>query len=808
MTGLFQDVKFGLRMMARNPWFTFVAALTLALGIGVNGVGFSIANGIWWKRLPFRNPQEIVNLVMTDGTSSADMAGLSFPELNDFRVRARSFKNLAAIEQIPMVLSNEGNASERYSGGRITPNLFAFMGAKPILGRDFIPDDAKPGAPQVVLISDEIWQSRFAGSEDVVGRTVRIDAVPATIVGIMPPGFKFPFNQKIWTPLGPKVSQARYVRSLDVFARLAPGVSIQEARSEVKVIAQALLRDHPATNKGYEAVVLPFMEWVNGPEENTPVLMLIGAAGFVLLIACGNVANLLLSRAVQRSREISVRVSLGAGRWRIIRQVLVESVMLSLLGGFFGLILAEGGIRWLDYIVRGFADLSGMPFWMTFEMDYRVLGYFLATCLATAIGFGTLPAIHISKTKVMNTLKEGANQITGGFRARRAVTALLVAEIAMTVVLLAQAGLLARGLLRVTNLELGVNTRNLLDANVALPSSKYPKESDRIAFVETLMERLKRPDVSSTVAWSGLFDGAAYQQLKLQDRDIADKSGTLPYIGTLPVEKKYFPTLDIAIIRGRDFEDRDGHPGSEVAIVNERFAETYWPNENPLGKRLRLGGEKAPWLRVIGVSPDVFQAGNIQKGPNPIVYVPYRQNPASNFSILLRARQTTESTVAQLRAEVAAIDPDLALYDVMTFEELMRRWLWMERVFGTILAIVAVMALVMSSVGLYGVAAHGVSQRTREIGIRAALGATPFGVVWLILQQSLKCIIAGLVLGLLGAALLGDFVKEVLFAGVESTDPLTFFTISMVLAVVTVIACSLPAWRASKLNPSDALRVE
>ena len=807
LTGLLQDVKFGLRMMARSPWFTFVAVLTLALGIGVNTVGFSIANGVWWKRLPFRNPQEIVTIAVSNGAGEPDDAKISYPEFVDIRSRAHSFKNLAAIEQAAIILTNEGNASERYPGGYITPNLFGFLGAKPIRGRDFTPDDAKTGAPKVVLISHEVWHTRFGGREDLVGSAVRVDTVPATIVGIMPPGFQFPFDQKIWTPLVRDRNQGRNNRNLDVFARLAPGAQIQEARAEASGIAQTIARDHPDTNKGYDAVVLNFLNWVNGPDENTPVLMLFGAVGFILLIACGNAANLLLSRAAQRSREIAVRTAIGASRERIIRQVLVESVMLSLFGGILGLAFAAGGLQWFDYILRSSADAIGIPFWINFEIDYRVLAYFCVICIATGIGFGSVPAFQISKTNVNDNLKDGARQTTGGFRARRTATVLLVAEIAMTVVLLAESGLLMRGVLRWTELEIGIDTRQLVVADMDLPPSMYPKNIDRIAFVESFVERFKRPGRFATVAWAAPAAGVITQQLKLEDRDIADKSGKLPGVGTLPVESGYFPTLNVKLIRGRDFQASDGLPGTEVAIVNARFAAKYWPSENPIGKRLRLGDEKSPWLSVIGVSPDVFQTGNIVLGPGPAVYVPYRQNPVSGFSLLVRSADAN-AIAGQMRAEIAKMDPDLALYNVMTVDEMMQTAAATQSVFGMLFAILSLMALVMSSVGLYGVTAHGVNQRTQEIGIRAALGATQLGVVWLILKQSLKRIVAGLAFGLLGAALLSEVTKRVLYNAVEPSDPLTFLSVSLLLTTVTAMASFLPAWRAARLSPADALRME
>jgi putative ABC transport system permease protein len=810
MTGLFQDVKFALRMMAQSPWFTFVAVLTLALGIGVNSVGFSIANGVWWKKLPFEEPGEIVSIGMSDGRRPPDEASLSFPEFADIRSGVRSFKSLAALGEVSFALSNEGNVSERYSGLQVTSNMFSFLGVQPVRGRDFNPEDEKPGAPKVLLIAHDLWQSRYGGSEDVVGRAVRVDGTPATIVGVMPAGFRFLFGQRVWAPLVPSAAQrADYGnRSLVVFGRFDAGVRIQEARLEANAIAEAIAREHPDTNKGYNAVVLPFMNWVNGPEQNSSVYLLVVAVAFVLLIACGNVANLLLSRAVQRSREISVRTALGASRWRIIRQVLVESVMLSSLGGLLGLFFAQAGVRWFVYLMATAGDKLGMPFWMTFEMDYRVFAYFAFICIATGIGFGLVPALQVSKANVNDNLKERAIQTMGGFRGRRTATVLLVGEIAMTVVLLLGAGLAIRSFLILNSVYVGVDTRNLVDAWLDLRGNKYAKDSDRIAFVENFLATFNRPDRPATVAFAGPLTGPLFNRLQLQDRDIKDTSGKLPGVGVLPVANGYFAALDVPLIRGRNFQDRDGNPGSQVAIVNERFAAAYWPAENPVGKRLRLGDERAPWLDVVGVSGDILQSeNNLAAGPQPVVYVPYRQNPVYSFSILVRGAGVG-STAVQLRKAIAAMDPDLALYHVTPTDEMLRNVFWTERIFGNLFTLFAVMALVMSSIGLYGVTAHGVNQRTREIGIRAALGATPFGVIWLVVKQSLKRIAAGLAIGLLGAVLLNDFLKQIPFAGIKPGDPVTFISTLVLLAAVTLAASFLPAWRASKLNPSDALRSE
>jgi putative ABC transport system permease protein len=806
LRGLLQDIKYGVRMMAKSPWFTAAAVLTLGLGIGVNSAGFSIANGFWWKRLPFENPKEVVTLGMSDGSGPANSAVMNYPEFVDIRSRQKALKAITAVQQTPAVVSADGSPGQRYNGAYITPNLFSFLGVKPIRGRDFTVEDEKWGKPWAVVISHEVWQTKYGGQENVVGRAIRLDTREAVIVGVMPPGFKFPFAEQVWAPIRPYNGMSRDYRNLYVFGRLADGVGIQQVRAEVRGIAQAIAQDHPKTNKGFDAIVLTFPDWMNGPDETSWLHVLLAAVSFILLIACANAANLLLSRAVQRAREVSVRTALGASRWRLVRQVLVESVMLSLVGGVLGFFLGHAGVRWFSYALT--SNGAEPPFWMTFDMDYRAFAYFFAICIGTGIAFGSLPALQISKTNVNDNLKEGNHQTTGGSRARRMAATLLVAEIAMTVMLVAQSGLLLRDFLKLIHVDSGVDSENLITARLDIPYTRYANEK-RPTLMEDFVERFQRPDRLTTFAFKAPMEGNWYIPMQLEDRDLTDATGKLPFAGTLPVGNNYFTALNVKMVRGRNFDAHDGHPGAEVVIVNRRFAEQYWPSENPLGKRLRifhapqtqgaLGGDKAPWLTVVGVSPDIFQAGDFRSGAAPTVYVPHRLNSSgSSATILVRSAQT-EATVRDLRAELGKIDPDLAPFSVMTFDEVRRSAVWEERFAATIFGMLSLMALVMASVGLYGVTAHGVSQRTREIGIRAALGATRFRVMWMVVRQSLPRIVIGLAAGLIATIGIGI---------VDLQDLPIFGSTLSILGLVTAAAVLIPAWRASRLNPYDALRSE
>jgi predicted permease len=478
--------------------------------------------------------------------------------------------------------------------------------------------------------------------------------------------------------------------------------------------------------------------------------------------------------------------------------------MLSLFGGVLGLAFAAGFLQWFSQSVA--VTDSDMPYWMNFSMDYSLFGYFFLICIVTGIAFGCVPAFQISKADVNDNLKESGRGSAGGLRARRMTGALLIGEIALTVVLLAGAGLMVRSLLILNTIDLRVDTRQLIHARLQVSDSKYPEPADRDLFVETLLERLNRAGQAATIAIFPPLGGAYDQPLELRDRNIADKTGKFPDIGVLLVGNNYFQVMDVKVKRGRPFEVRDGRPGSEAAIVNERFAARYWPNENPIGKSLRFGYEKGAWFTVVGVSPDIFQSGMPRLAPDPIVYIPYRQNPWRNISVFMRNTQGIASTAALLRGEMAKMDRDLAFYSIQELDEVLKGFLTPWRIMVRLFSLFAFMALLMSSVGLYGVTAHGVNQRTREIGVRVALGATPFRVIWLILKQSVKRVTVGLALGLFGATLLTQLMESILVT--KPTDTTTFATVSVVLVLVTIAASFLPAWHATRLNPVDALRTE
>jgi predicted permease len=806
--GFFQDVRYGIRMLCKHPGFTLVAILTLAAGIGVNSTVFTIVNAVLLNGLPFHDPQEIINIRTN--------RGMSYSDWEDYRRQSRSFIGIGAFGQMAADFSDAESAAERVDGAQISANLFSVLGQKPRIGRDFAPEDEQPGATPVALLSDFIWQSRYGGKPGILGQTIRVNLQTYTVVGVMPKGESFPQNTRLWLPLAKDAAhQKRDQRNIDTVGRLAPGVSLKQALTEMKTISAQLAQAYPETNKEIAAEVIPYTERSTGGSIRVVLLSMQGAVGFVLLIACANVANLLLSRAVGRTRETSIRCALGASRWRIVRQLLIESVLMSFAGGVLGLAFAVGGVHWFDASVTD----TGKPYWIVFQMDYHVFVHFLAVCVVTGILFGLAPALQISKTNVNDNLREGGRGTSVGLRARRLTGALLIGEIGLTIVLLVGAGLMIRSFLNMNRFDIGVDTDNLMTVQIQPANKRYPQPSDRLGFEEKLLQRLgSLPGIGSmTIASQPPAGGAQLRTLKIDGREIADKDNRLPTVDRIAVVAGYFQFLHTGVSRGRAFTDTDGHAGGEVAIVNPSFASKYFPNEESLGKRIRLGTDfvrgtddpTAVWATIVGVSPAIFQ----RQGPNndlnvqPTVYIPFRQDPPAAFTVITRSALPRDKVVSGIRTELRNVDSDLPLYNIRSLDDLLDQQRWPYRVFGTLFVVFALIGLLISAVGVYAVTSYGVGQRTQEIGVRMALGASKQHVLWLVLRQGLRRISIGLVLGLLGAFGISRVLRTLLVK-VTPTDPATFVAVTLLLAAVTLFACVTPARRATKLDPVEALRTE
>jgi putative ABC transport system permease protein len=826
-----QDLRFTLRLIAKDRWFSALGIVVLALGIGVNAIGFTIVNAAFLRGLPFKDSDRLYVLTWQGRPGRRNV---SHVELQDWRAQSRAFAGLAAFRNGPMNLSDDRALPEQARGTWITANTFALLGQQPLLGRDFAPADERQGADPVALVSHRVWKNRYGADPKVLGMPLRVNGQRATIVGVMPDGMNFPDNTEVWTPFIPTEAQmARDARALNVFGRLRTGTSEREAQAELNGIAQRLASAYPALYKDTAGVrVETFTERYVGGAARVVFLVMMGAVSFVLLIACANVANLLISRSAHRARELAVRIALGATRWRIVRQLLLESVVLGCIGGGLGLLLAAAGAHVLDASVQD----PGKPYWITFSVDYVVSGYVAAICVLTGILFGLAPALHVSKTNINDVLKEGGRGNAGNQRVRWLSGVMVVVELALTIVLLAGAGLMIRSFLKLYTLDIGIRTDHLMTMRMHLPESKYANAELRRTFYEHLEQRLAAiPGVEgiSVTTAAPPFDGGR-QDFEIEGRSVRAPEES-PNVSTNAISPRFFEVVDVRLHRGRSFQDRDGAPGSETVIVNERMATQFFPGEDPIGRRIRFRTresppgqpaavspepgrgarpepDRGPWCTIIGISPTIRQGsatGGKSGGsePNAVVYLPYRQDPPTAATLLVRSQLPPGSVMDTVRREVQAIDRDQPVFTIQTLDQAVAEERWPFRVFGGLFAIFGGIALVLSSVGLYAVMAYSVTQRTQEIGVRMALGAEGRQMSWLILKRGLAQLAIGLTIGLAGALALSRVLRTVIVQ-ITPTDPITFVAITLLLSIVSVAACLLPARRATLVDPLIALRAE
>jgi predicted permease len=813
--GLWQDFQFAARLLVKDKWFTLVATLALAFGIGVNATVFTFVNAVLIRGLPFEDPDRIMAVNGFDAVRTRP-TGVSYLDFQDWRA-VRSLHELALVTGATMNVSDEGRAPERYVGNFVSANLFVLLRQPPVLGRNFVPDDDRPGATPVVLLGSSVFKNRYGSDPAVIGRTIRINEVPSVVIGVMPEGFRFPGNSDLWQPLSNMpglLAQPRNARSFQVVARLAPDATVEQARSELDAVAQRLTIEYPDTNKDIRAQVMAYHERVNGGEIRAVFLSLMGAVAFVLLIACANVANLLLARASNRAREISVRVSIGASRGRIIRQLLIESLVLALIATLIGLGLSIIGIRLFDAATQN----VGRPYWIEFTMDARVFGYLAFISLATAIAFGLAPALHVARTDVNEVLKEGGRSGSAGSRVRRWTGALVIGELALTLALLAGAAFMGRNFLTMYRLDLGIETSRLLTMAMALPDAKYPSLEQRLTFYDQLQQRLTARAGLVSVASHGPMQGGFARRFEVVGRPKADAAQELPTVTMLAVDPRYFDTVGVQPLRGRVFNVNDGHNGQEHALVNARLAQMYFPNTDPIGQQIVLGldaslGDPPPGIpmsqtfTIIGIVPDIRQRGLEQREPDPIAYVPFRMQPRGFMTLLARSDGDPHALAPVLREELRAIDPDLPLFNIRTVDENLAQQRWPFRVFGTMFGIFAAGALLLSAIGLYAVTAYSVRQRTQEIGIRTALGAQSTQVMWLFVRRAFFHLALGLSLGVAGAVGVGSiFEAAELLIHINGRDPITIGSIALLLAGVALAASIWPARRATQLDPLVALR--
>jgi len=812
MNSFIQDIRYGVRTLLRNPGFTVIAVLALTLGIGANATVITLANSILFKNLPFADSDRILYISGNTREDPRNTFGISLPDYRDFAAQTKSFQSLAAYRGSSADLTDGTGFPTEYNAAKTTANGFSVIGQTPTLGRDFQPQDAQVGAAPVTILGYGIWETRYAKDPSIIGKAIRVNEVSTVVIGVMPRGLIFPGETALWLPLIPTADiDKRQTHPLRLFGHLSPDTNIKTANAEMGAIAARLESTYPDTNKGKTVVVQTFNQASFNGRIKIVFAALLGAVGFVLLIACANVANLLLARAVGHSREISIRVALGASRWRIVRQLLIESVMLSAAGGFFGSVLAFWGVRTFDRAVIP----TGKPVFLVFAMDYHVLAYIAAVTLGTGILFGLAPALRLSRLDINSALKDGSHGSGSGARSRYLSASLIVSEMALAVVLLTGAGLMIRSFLNVSSSTLGVNSNNVLMAQISLRGDKYKSTDSQIAFFHQLQTRLQAlPGVEFAALTSNLPAGNSIPyNYELEGSPSTDERHR-PELDALVVSPEYFPTLEIRPTQGRTFTSQDGIIGVPAVIVNQIFATKFFPRQNVLGKRLRLIKRTVtagvttetfqPWLTIIGVIPTVIQDSS-DNTEAPLIYLPFQQEPRGGMYVALRTSVPPGTLASSLRHEVQSVDENLPVnqLDTLTNMLVLRSWPW--RVFGTMFAIFATIALVLASVGLYGVIAHSVSQRTQEIGVRVALGASSGKILRLVFAQGMRQLAIGMVIGIAAAFAVTRVLKGLLI-GVSSTDPTTFTIVALVLTAAGILGCLIPALRAVRVDPVIALR--
>jgi predicted permease len=805
MRTLLQDVRYALRTLARSPGFTLAAAATLAVGIGANAAIFSLVRGVLLRPLPFPEPERLVSLWEANDAKGYSRMVASPPNYLDWKAESRSYESMGAFTETTLVVADRGEA-ERLDGAAVTFGFFETLGVRPLHGRLFRESETSAGHPAVVVLGHGVWQRRFGGDPGIVGRTVRLDGEPYEVVGVMPASFRFPEETPdFWIPLSfpPDVASQRGAHYLDVVARRKPGVTVAAARAEIRAIADRLRRAYPRTNSDYTAGATPLDESLVGAV--APAMrMLLGAVALVTLVACANVANLLLVRGTRRRAEIAIRSALGAGSRRIARQLLTESAVLAVAGAAAGLALAAAS---LDGIVA--LAPASVPRLSEVRLDAGVLAFTAAWTLASVAIFGLAPALAALRPGPMSALR-GFGADAGGSRRRVSGRQILVVgQVALALVLSAGAGLLLRSLGRLSSVDPGFRTERALSYSLTLPQSRYPDEAARGAFLERLLGRMRSlPGVRSAGAVFGLpLTGMSFSSSFRPSGSPPDDKE--PSAQLRVASRGYFETMGIPVVAGRGFtpEDRRGAP---IAIlVSRTAARKFFPSGDAIGRRLRFGARMTETRiegEIVGVVGDVRDA-ELGAGPTPEFYGSLEQAPTDEFHVVLRGDVPPDRLIASARSAVAGLDPELAATDASTLDQVVRRSVARPRFMVQLLLVFASMALLLCAIGIYGVTAYAVTQRTREIGIRMALGADRAAVRALVLREGLRLALAGVGLGLAGAFALTRLLRGFLFE-IGPGDPMTHAAVSLLLGGVAVAACAIPARRAARLDPIAALRTE
>lgn len=801
---ILQDVRYSGRIFFKNPAFSLVVVLTLALGISANTAIFSFANGILLRPLPYPDSDRLAVIDETAFKRGINSMSVSYPNFLDWRERNAVFEGIGLhFGTTRFALSGNGQAEE-LRGSYISYGLFEVLRVSPVLGRTFTKAEDTPDTDDVVILGYELWQRRFGGDTKIIGQRIALNTYSRTVIGVMPPGFKFPEESELWAPLG--LTPQTFTRTdhgLSAIARLKDGVTFEQAQAEMDRIAAQIEQENPVTNEGLGVAVTSLHKNLSG-DYRKALFILLGVVGCVLLVACVNVANLMLARASARQKEVALRTALGASRSRVIQQLLTESLMLAVAGGALGLLLSVGALRLLLASIP-----IKLPFWMNFGIDLRVLAFTVGVTVLTGLIFGSIPALQTSRVNLNDTLKEGGRGSLTSIRTfSRSV--LVVAEIALSLVLLVGAGLMIQSFLRLRSVDVGLNPKGVATASVTLPRLKYPEKPQRAVFFKQLMEQVTAiPGVeaaagTTTVPLSG---GGWGRSLTVEGHPVLSV-GQAPMIQHTVVTPNYFRTMGITLLSGRDFTGADTAGAPLVTIIDERLAREYWPNESPIGKRVRFGPpeDNEPWHTVIGVVRAVRHE-RMQEDTRKSVYLPHQQMPVNGMSVVARTSGNPRTLAPSIRRVVNQMDADIPVSKTPTMEEVMAESVWQPRLYTTLFAVFGVGAMVLALIGIYGVMAYLVVTRTHEIGVRMALGATARNVFGLIVGRGMKLTIIGVLLGIVGAYGLTRLIRGLLF-NVSTTDPVTFTLISLLLVLAAFVACYIPARRATKVNPLVALRYQ
>ncbi len=793
------DLRYAARQLAKNPGFTAAAVLTLALGIGANTAIFSAVDRVLLRPLPYRDPQRLV-MLFHDNTKTAQRKDfVAFQGFEEFRARLKGFEQMAAVSPVWSLILDTGAEPERLVAHFVTADFFPLLGVTPAMGRGFQAAEDRPGAPATVVVSHAFWQRRFAGKpfEPVV---ISLNRNQVTIVGVLPAGFRFQEDADLWMPMSTNPLPARgRIRFLQVIGRLQPGVAWEQTAKDAAGVAKQMEQENPDSQTGLGATVLPLEEQVVG-EARPALLLLLGAVGCVLLIACANVANLLLARGASRGREVAVRAALGAGRARLVRQFLAESLMLSFLGAVAGLLLASWGVD----LIRGIGG-AYLPRAEEIAINPRILGFTLVVSALIGVAFGLLPALQLSGVHLNDALQEGGRSVAGKSSGRQRKV-LTVVEVALALLLMTGTGLLARSFARLLGVDPGFQVRNVLTLQIGLPQNKYPQPPQQVAFYKQLFDRLGAlPGVESAGGTTRLpLREGVSTYVEVEGRP--KPPGELPEVEFRRASNDYFRAMGIPVLEGRAFTDRDTADLPMVSLVNQTAARRLWGGESPVGKRIKVSSATQPWTTVVGVVGDVRHFG-LDREVRPEMYISFLQGPPNSPLLALRTAGDPAAMAATVRAELRRLEPELVMYNVAPLEELLAGSMASRRHTLGLIGLFALVSLALAAVGIYGVLAYGVTQRLREMAVRMALGARPADVLRLVVGEGMSMVLTGAVLGLVASVALARFLTGLLY-GVSPLDLSSYAAAVVLLMLVALLACYLPARRATRVDPVTALRHE